>query len=462
MDMYIWDKYQKGEVNDSIKYWVDVWDDLIINSNKNSYGLTFMSPHLLLLDIIDEIDLNSFKNMEVKKFYQSNLDNYCKSDPTIKAKFYSGFQLIRREMNDLNLIILRELCNQMVDQFNNGDFFRECFSQLKYILLETSTSPNDYETIRYLSEQLIIEFIIKGYELKSIKKIPISIFSTYEFYDDNHITTDYPHKVKIDDFIADNEEIDFDAYHNKIIKVIDALTIEERIDCLTSYFFKDKEVLTYIFNIEGLKGIGEWYVGEVHFYSPLEKNYIQDSIRDDVHDEFFQGDEENHFINAAVKIDVIDKDSSEIEAIEKIEKALDIIRCYYHSEITFEIVTDTYYIVNENGRRISGSHSVSKRFGWYKMLTSLSLNDINEDFFEITPHYIFLEPATQNDVERKVTQSLRWYRKAEEAPTMEDKLLAYWIVIENFMNVSEDEISQIIHARKSHQNLRLQGKSLHP
>jgi len=51
---------------------------------------------------------------------------------------------------------------------------------------------------------------------------------------------------------------------------------------------------------------------------------------------------------------------------------------------------------------------------------------------------------SQTDLENKITQSLRWYRKAKEAPTVEDKILAYWIVIENFMNVPDDVLNQLV------------------
>lgn len=450
MEMYIWDNYKNDEMTAALKYWVDVWEDLIANNNKNSYGISFVSPHLILLDIIDEIELNSFKNKEVKKFYQRKINEYVKDNSIIKSEFQTGFQLIRKEFDGPNHMYLSQLCKEMAKGFKSGKFFRECYSRLKQLLLASGTSSDDFETIKRLTGYLIIELVMVGYDLQSIRKIPIHLLSTYEYYDDNHITTKYPHRVKIEDFKLDNDEVDYKAYNNAVKEEIDRVTITERLDCLLSYFFKEKEMYIYIFNIEGLIGIGDWIIRDVHFYSPVEITYIQDSFRDkkELHEEFFHGTEENHYINAAVQVEVLDVASGKIKAVEKIEKALDMIRCYYTSEVNFEVITEEYYVVDKNGRNISSSFTVSKRQGWYKWHSSFLMDRVSEDFFNMANHNSINDSSSQTTLENKISQSLRWYRKAEEAPTMEDKLLAYWIVIENFMNVSEDAIAKMVNTKE--------------
>jgi hypothetical protein len=80
MDMLLWDTYQANEINEKIKYWVDLWEDLISNFNKNRYGLTLINPHLILRDIIDEIEDNKLKNKENKKYYNKQLNHIIKSN----------------------------------------------------------------------------------------------------------------------------------------------------------------------------------------------------------------------------------------------------------------------------------------------------------------------------------------------------------------------------------------------
>lgn len=448
MDMYILDNFETNEITDAIKYWVDVWDDLISNCNKNSYGLTFMSPHVILLDIVEEIELNTFKNKEVKKFYQRKIDEFVKNDLTIKSKFYSGFKLIRREFDGTKYLYMSQLCKEMLKKFKNGEFFTECFLQLKNLLLDSFFDSKVKEAIKIFSEQLIIELVLKGYSLKTIQKIPTRLFATYKWIGKN-LVTDYPHSVKYEEFMS-KDKINYQSFHQAIIREIDNLTIETRLSGLMSYFFKDKETYTYIFNIEGLIGIDEWYVGDVHFYSPAELTYIQNSIKKkkELHEEFFHGTYENHFINAAVQVEVLDIESSKIAAIEKVEKALDLIRCFYSSEMNFEIVTEEYYVVDQNGRNVRSSFSASKRLGWYKWQSSFQMDEIREEFFDLAANFLLAQSLSQSDFEKRVTQSLRWFRKAEEAPTIEDRLLSYWIVIENLVNVSEEVLQDLIPSKE--------------
>lgn len=407
MEMYIWDKYKNGEVTAALKYWLDVWEDLIANSNKNSYGISFVSPHLILLDIIDEIELNSFKNKEVKKFYQRKINEYVKDYSIIKSEFQTGFQLIRKEFDGPNHMYLSQLCKEMVREFKSGKFFRECYSRLKQLLLDPATSSDDYKTIKQLTGYLIIELVLAGYDLQSIRKIPIHLFSTYELYGDNLITTNFPHRAKIERFKLNNDQVDYNAYYKAIKEEIDKVTITERLDRLLTYFFKEKELYTYIFNIEGLIGVGEWFIRDVHFYSPVEITYIQSSMRDEnkLHEEFFHGTEENHFINAAVQVGVLDVASAKNEAIEKIEKALDMIRCYYSSEVNFEVITEEYYVVDEHGRNISVSFAASKRQGWYKWQSSFLMDRISEDYLNMSNHNPTKDTSSQTAMEKFLSHS---------------------------------------------------------
>lgn len=447
--MYIWDEYENGEVTSALKYWLDIWEDLIVNSNKNAYGISFVSPHLILLDIIDEIELNSFKNKEVKKFYQRKINEYVDDHSITKSKLETGFQLIRKEF-DGDHMSLNQLCKEMVEEFKSGKFFKGCYFRLRQLLLDPDTDSKYYGTIKRLTEYLIIELVMVGYDLQSIQKIPIHLFSTYLQYDDQHITTNFPHKVKVENFKSHNDQFDYIAYNKAIKEEIDQITIPERLDRLLTYFFKEKEVYTYIFNIEGLIGVGEWLIRDVQFYSPVKTTYIKNSIRGEnkLHEEFFHGTVENHFINAAVKVGVLDTASAKNEAIEKVEKALDIIRCYYSSEMNFEVVTEEYYVVDEHGWNIRRSFKASKKQGWYKWQSSFLMDSISEDFLNMSNYNPIKATSSQTDLENKISQSLRWYRKAEEAPTMEDKLLSYWIVIENLMNVSEDALAQMISTKE--------------
>ncbi len=119
MDREIWDSYRPGVINDKIKYWVDLWQDLIDNFNKTSYGLKLANPHLLLTEIMDEIEFNEFKNKENRNYYFIQLNAFIKNDPVIKKDFRGEFELLRKIFNqDRNLYIL-QVCRNAERNFAN-------------------------------------------------------------------------------------------------------------------------------------------------------------------------------------------------------------------------------------------------------------------------------------------------------------------------------------------------------
>jgi len=61
--------YVNEEIDSKIIYWIDLWEDLIKNFNKSSYGLNLYNPHLLITDIIDELETEQFKNKRNKKYF---------------------------------------------------------------------------------------------------------------------------------------------------------------------------------------------------------------------------------------------------------------------------------------------------------------------------------------------------------------------------------------------------------
>ena len=87
MNIFLWDSYEEKEINDKIKYWVDLWEDLIENFDNDSYGLKLINPNLLLKDIIDEIRSNRLNNSKNKKYFIAELGIMLKSDPIIKNHF---------------------------------------------------------------------------------------------------------------------------------------------------------------------------------------------------------------------------------------------------------------------------------------------------------------------------------------------------------------------------------------
>lgn len=442
MQLYLWDNYSDGEVTDKIKYWVDLWEDLIDNFNEKSHGLKLLNPHLLLRDIVDEIDSNDFGNKDNRKYFYDQLNFFLKNDPAIKRNFKTDFELIRRIFNSDRNIYLRQLCKNVYDIFQTGNYFRESFQILQDIILDPQHKETDETNINFISQSLIVELLLKGYSLKTMRVIPQNIFSTY-YMRENFLETDYPHSIRWEDFSRGNRDEDIKAYSSEIQKEMKDLTIQQRLQKFIYYYEKDPEVFWFIFSVEGLKGKDEFVIGDVIFYSPFQKRIVKK--QDGQHDsELFHGTESEHFLNAAIKVNTIDFEASKQEAIDSIERTLDFIRCFVEIEPNLTILRNNHIVCDSEGilRRESLSRSDDK---WFKFHKSFDSETIEEDSGLSTlfkdAGSLFKSIERSNEIEQKIRTSLHWYRKAEETDILEDKILNYWVVVENiftFKNIGHN------------------------
>ena len=69
-----------------IEYFKDLWNNLIDNFLDKSFGLNLYNPHTLVEDIITEIEENSFKNLDNRKYFYDKLNEYFNSDFVIYPK----------------------------------------------------------------------------------------------------------------------------------------------------------------------------------------------------------------------------------------------------------------------------------------------------------------------------------------------------------------------------------------
>ena len=226
MNVFLWDSYEEGEINDKIKYWVDLWEDLIENFNNDSYGLNLVNPHLILMDIIDEIKFNRLKNSKNKEYFLKTLGVMLKSDPVIKNSFKSDFTLIIKELQSNRLEYFLQLCEDIVKLFQEGLYFNKSFDELKKILLNSKMEKEDEKNISIISQNLIVEFTLIGYSLDEIKKFPSYIFDKYDIIEGGEgelLSTKFPIKIKSEDF-KEGDDFNLINYNEAFKTEINSLT----------------------------------------------------------------------------------------------------------------------------------------------------------------------------------------------------------------------------------------------
>lgn len=469
MNFFSWASYEEGEVTEKIKYWVDLWEEIVSNFSETTYNKELINPHLLLMDLVDEIEYNRLARKRNNEYFLNKLRFYLGRDKVVKQLFNTDFHLLISELSQTSkrfeYFIL--LCEQIMKSFRNGTYFKESCKLLKEIILDSQWKNGDEEDISLISQNLMIELILVGYSVEAIKTIPQSLFDKYKVSrvsDKETLQTKYPTSVDAKNYY-ENGVLNHAAFNEARKAEIDSLSISDRVDRLNYYFDKEPSEGYGIFHIEGLKGNIDDYIGEVNFYSPQLEDYWRFKTGHEVKTENFDEiklkyyDEElpssveygesipynefkskvkpASFVNAAVKIKYLDPKSAEKQALEVIEKALDILRLYSDPEIEFRVKLDNFYLVSSDGLRGYESYSARDSIS-YKEVMSLDLERLrffsrNEEFLNNLKESLFNENLERYPLTTKLIYSIHWYRKACESIRPEDQLLNYWIAIENLL-----------------------------
>ncbi|MBN73814.1 MAG: hypothetical protein CME32_31545 [Gimesia sp.] len=456
MNPALWDSYRTDEINDKIRYWVDLWESMIdsLEDPWSVINFDLMNPHLLIRHIIDEIVFNTFQNADNRTFFKRQLEFFSEHDPATNKLFASDLALIRREFGGNRLAYLVQLC-QIVDQaYSKREYLSELYVSMRSILSTEAWTESDPESIRVISQCMIVELLLLGYSLDSIKHFPQNIFDRSTGLYFNH---GFPLALNEDDFVKDGK-LDTTTYCAEVQSQVDGLSVQQRLDFLNEYFSPESNEVYFLYQIEGLKGDSlDITIGNVNLYSPKAKRYIKtipgenpDRLRND---ELFDTPEDTCFANAAVKVTEFDTPASETTAIAAIENALDFFRVFVSSDVPFSVMSNKFLRVSPDGEYWGGGERGRSQIDpTYKHFRALDLTRFTEHGFDeaflSSAGKLLFEHADDGGVGQKLSYSLHWYRKAEEAKTPEDRLLSYWIVLENIVSVE-----------KSKENVLLPSKS---
>jgi hypothetical protein len=431
-----------------IEFWINMWESFIKNFlKKPSFGLNLYNPHILIEDIISEIEDNSFKNSDNKKYFYSKLNYYIENDPVIKKDLSSMFQIARRNFEPNKSNYLLEILKQIKLSFSNGFYFEKCLDLLIYLLTNNNEITEDFiKESNYLSQVMIIEFVKRKYSLEDIVNFPKQIFEGYEYEEDGRLVTNFPHGLDPNDYDTIDNKTE-PKFYEDVKQIMDSLTNFKRLKALLNLFNKKTRKVYYIFVVEGLKGSDNIDIAGVTFYSLDKKRYTEIPENPDFDEENLQmiKKESYKFLQAAVEVDYLTSKSSLLIALSKLETALDLISCFYSVQTPL-VVNSSNYLVVEDNKCINWFSGTDKREKIHKHIDSIDVKDLN----------IYLDIILEKDIQwndfndksvRKIKNAIHWHRKAQESNNDEDKLLNYWISIENLF--TESNLSEILNKSKS-------------
>lgn len=420
-----------------IKFWIELWEDLINDFLKRSYGLTLYSPHILIEDIIVEIEENQFRNKENKKYFYSRLSDFLTNDEVIQNHFKSEFTLLRKDFNSDKTNYILALSKKINQTFKKGIYFQKTLALTEDLLLkDTELDINFVKKINYYSQSLIVELIRKSYAIEDIKKFLKNIFDGY-YYQGDSLITDFPHKVNYSEYKDENEKIDYKKAEDIVKNIIDNLSLKDRIKKLSYYYNKKTEKVKYIFFIKGIKGEIDKTIFDVNFYNINQKRFIKEDRMYDSED-LQKHLNKDKYLQAAVEIDFLLPKTSLKFAKSKIENALDILACYFRFNTEVSLNESNYIIVNKDNRLIFSNSGRGKDDRFMNYHDALNFNELEKNIDNLEEFSFLWKSDKSSETVSKIKNALHWNRKGEQSSKEADKMLNYWIAIENLFNSKED------------------------
>jgi hypothetical protein len=439
----IWDGYNPVDVSEKIRYWVDIWEYLVENLAKAENENIYTNPHLLIKEIADEVLFNNFQNNENRSYFKRQLEFFLDKDKVSGDLYKTDLSILHDAFKSPRIKHVLCLCRSLDDAYSKGQYIKGLFDAIQANINTPQWEKGDEEAIKLLCQLLIVELMIMGYHLDTIKRFPEYAFKKTQCH---WILRKEVTGVSEIDFEKDGK-IDYVEYETTITKEVDKINVEKRFDALKNLFAPVETYRYFIFPVDGIKITDlDARIADVHFYDPRKHPYITSpshGLPIPKDEELFQFKEIQTFANAAVPIKGFDNRASKFVAIEQIEKALDFYRLYVKSESPVSVIASNHIMVSIGGEYLGGESSIDRCTSVnYKYHSSLDISSVSELGFE--KEFIaaagkqLLTNRFRGSEGFRLSHCLHWFRKAEESANHEDRLLGYWIVLENLVNASRN------------------------
>jgi hypothetical protein len=480
-------------INTKIHYFIDYWRDFSSNDGieEQQVHTIVYSPKELFKGFAEEVIYSQskcqnndyqFKRQNYKDFFIKSINELI-SLPIQSINFLQSIlTLIQNHFAKPNFPYLLHILSQIDILLSDFRLGKECVHELENILFNQNTNLEIKVDINYfdkknkgknnqnnkkkepilikdqikiLTRLIIFQLLEKGYSKKYIQKIPENIFSQYDignyYYfgkkeDEPVIYTDFPYNA--DDINLNNINIGDKVYQDKLKTYLDNLTDSDRILAIKNYFNFDTTKQTYIFQLKGFKGADDLNIqfGNVRIYNPkttkLIKKYLADcddnsepNKFDDY--EYFGSKNDDIYCNGAVTLDVIDQEHSKKEAISNLNQVLSFIFSYeIDIKYLMKIDISSIFIIDENG--------IQKGFSSQITEDDYNFKESREYIKFIHNFYQSKITSQLNSVDKQIIESLNWKKKAVESFNVNEKILWFWVSLENLMNDGNNRSSENI------------------
>lgn len=417
-------------LDEKLNYFIEYYLYLIKQYNDGLVNFTIFNLHSICQFIKEELTYNaSLRNIKLlSKKLRNNvvMDYFSKNE--YKLKIEAILQSITTN-KEYTLIIV----NSLLKEIEDGKYAKKLCDRIVKLLFSKKELNNVKEEVKYLTNSLIIEYLILGYNSSEIESFIINIFSNYSEVNGEYFTN-YP--------IPNN------ISGNKIKKYILSLTNKERINALKKYIKIKVSTYYYLFTVDGIVGdLLDIKLNNVNIYNYRNKAKFNIEREGNTSPIYENGKYKEKLIHCTVKVESIGKNNAIEKVKEEVENALDILHKYHDVRCKID-VNYSYYILFDKSKNIIGEGMTRKYDeNFKKIVNAINYNHKNDnDYTKLQKNYNNYSKYIINNHSKTsniLKQSLRYYRKAKESFKIEDSILNYWICIENIFKF-EIEVSKSV------------------
>ena len=425
-------KVYDNELNEKQKYFIECFDFKANQYLNYSSDFCILDSNMIIDLIIEELNENN--NDRNLKFFREKLGDFLKKDIILQEQYGDIIKkIIEHILSDKYFTL--ELCKKIKNEYKNGKYAKLCYKRIIKLINSNNSLDSVKDEIKYLTNVLIIELAIYGYSPKKISELILDIFDDYHIYENGIFSSKFPLPSNIEN---ESKEYKVDYMNN--------LSISDRFNALNRCFEKKKEKIYYVVVLKGISGgIVNIKINNVHIY-----NYNMfpqfDFEKDENIKELILGDHarkkfEENKIHCSICIERIDANNS-IEYVKKeLNDIIDVMHIYHNVECIIEADFTDYLVFNKKKELFSQGGTMQESQEFNQDVKSLRYDDDYMDLKKIEKIYKKYDKSIINNngkVARIIKNSSRYYRKGRESKAIEDKILNYWICIENLFKVEQD------------------------
>lgn len=438
--------------NESLKYWIDSWSKTIKKIERKEIGIEIINIRIVLSDIINEYELNKFESENNRLVYIKLIDSLFKKNHI--GLYRNELKILKEKLNNKEKKTAYIIAKGIFQKIEKVDFSQSLFDELKSYLIKNSYSNKDKLEIESLTKDIIIDLVTSGRSIKDLKDLIHDVFETYlvvpseisEIESNNETKSNFKvlHFFK---FLPEN--VSDDQAQN----YIDNLTIENRLGIFRAALASTKNIYKFTFPVWGLKTSSfeinkkENILG-FHIYD-VDLTKARNGIDNDDSFYFLQTpnykDDRNimSLCNATITLESNFFSTAKRIAEEKLNILLRFLNLNFSNKRN-EFFWDGQYV----GNLIEGKDLIhhEKNEGMYDhtlLRKNISISNPiyleKKDFSEIISFSKIINNLEKRNMQIELNSIINALELLSKSiwETDENKLLNYWICIENLSNISK-------------------------